>query len=94
MEIINFFKNYWTQIIFICGMIATIYKLTKLVLQALKCSLRNDILSIYDYCKKDKKITQYQLQALHYSYDVYKKLKGNSFVKDIVEEVDKWEKIN
>ena len=62
--------------------------------ESTKCTLRNDILDIYDRCKDQKKITHYQLQSLMYSYDRYKKLHGNSFVDEIVERVDKFELID
>ena len=59
-----------------------------------KCSLRNDILDIYDRCKDKKQITYYQLQSIKSSYEEYRKLKGNSFVQDIVERVDEFEIID
>ena len=52
--------------------------------KGIKCCLRNDILAIYDRCKDKKEITRYQLQSVKFSYDVYKKLKGNSFVDEII----------
>lgn len=91
---IDFIKDYWTQIIFVLGVVASMYKLLKLQQEATKCSLRNDILSIYDYCKKNKRITKYQKQAVHYSKDLYDKNHGNSFVKAIVDEMDTWEVID
>ena len=59
----------------------------KYVVEAVKCLLRNDILNIYDRCKESKKITKYQLQTVHLSYSIYKKLKGNSFIDEIMEEI-------
>lgn len=66
----------------------------RVINESMKCSLRNDILSIYDSCKKDKQITLYQLQALEYSYEQYKALKGNSFVDDIMNIVKMFEVID
>ena len=63
-------------------------------LEATRCSLRNDILDIYDKCRIDKKITLYQLQAIECSYTEYKKLNGNSFVKEIVKKVRTYEVID
>lgn len=94
MQIIDFIQKYWTQILFVVGVVSTIYKLFKLQQEATKCSLRNDILSIYDYCKRDKKISVYQKQAVHISADLYDKNHGNSFVKTIVEEMDTWDVID
>lgn len=63
-------------------------------IEATKCSLRNDILQIYDSCKDKKIITHYQLQALKYSSEIYFKMGGNSFVKDIVDRVKNFELID
>lgn len=91
---LNFIKNYWSQIMFLGGIVASIYKLFKLQQEATKCSLRNDILAIYDYCKPNKQISTYQKEAVHYSNDLYEKNHGNSFVKSIVAEIDTWEVID
>jgi hypothetical protein len=56
-----------------------------------KCSLRNDILQIYESCKGKKKITQYELEAVMLSADLYKRLRGNSFVDAVVEKIKKFE---
>lgn len=90
----NFIKEYWSQIIFVGGALWTILKVSKYFLEAMKCSLRNDILEIYDKCKDTKKITRYQLQSLEYSADIYFRLKGNSFVHDIVNDAKNFEIID
>ena len=82
-----FIKEYWTQIIFILGMLSAFFFFAKAMIEAVKCSLRNDILEIYDRCKDKKEITKYQLEAIEHSYELYKKLKGNSFVENIVKVV-------
>ena len=64
------------------------------MIDAMKCSLRNDILSVYDRCKDKKQITHYQLQSIKYSSEIYFKMKGNSFVEDIVKRVEKFEVID
>lgn len=83
MPVINFIKNYWVQIMFVCTLLGAMYKFEKAMIDATKCGLRNDMLSIYDRCKDKKQITKYQLQSFDYSYEQYKKLKGNSFIDDI-----------
>ena len=45
------------------------------------------MLDIWDKCKDIKQITKYQLQSFEYSYDLYKKLKGNSFIDEIKERI-------
>lgn len=94
MALINFIKDYWVQIVFICTLIAAIYKFGKALIEATKCSLRNDILEIYDRCKDTKKITKWQLESIEYSYKQYKMLKGNSFVEALVEKVENFEIID
>ena len=87
MEIINFLKEYWVLITFFGGEIGLVWVFLHSIVKGIKCTLRNDILDIYDRCKDRQRITRFQLQSITYSYDVYKKLKGNSFVDDIVEKV-------
>lgn len=94
MEIINFIKEYWVQIVFVCTLLFAIYKFAKAMIEATKCSLRNDILNIYDRCKDTKKITKWQLESIEYSYKQYKALKGNSFVEALIEKVENFDVID
>lgn len=94
MEIINFIKDYWVLITFFIGEITALFIFVRSIHRGTKCSLRNDILNIYDRCKKDKKISLYQLQAVEMSFSEYDKLKGNSFVKQIVEQMRNFEIID
>lgn len=64
------------------------------MIEGVKCSLRNDILTIYDRCKEDKKITHYELEAIQHSAELYFKLRGNSFVKDVVERTKNFELVD
>lgn len=91
VEILNFLKEYWVLITFFFGEIAVVWAFVNNIKKGLKCSLRNDILDIYDRCKDTKQITHYQLQSVKYSYDVYKKFKGNSFVDEIVNKINDFE---
>lgn len=95
MEILDFIKEYWVIIAFFLGEIGVgvgvVWGFIQSIRKGMKCTLRNDILDIYDRCKEKRGITHYQLQSIAYSYDVYKKLKGNSFVDDIVEKVKDFE---
>lgn len=87
MEVLNIIKNYWTQIMFLITVLGAFFIFAWNMIQATKCSLRNDILTIYDRCKDSKTITRYQLLAIEYSYTIYKKLRGNSFIDDIIKEI-------
>ena len=93
MNVLDFVKNYWTQILFIITIISGFIKILLSNREATKCSLRNDILQIYSECKDKKEITRYQLQAIEMSYTLYKKLKGNSFVDDILKEIKDYKKL-
>ena len=86
-------KDYWPQILYAIGIAGVIVAQIRASREATKCSLRNDILQIYTECKDQKKITLYQLEAISISYELYKKLKGNSFVHAIYNEVQTYEKI-
>jgi hypothetical protein len=85
--ILNFLKEYWVLITFFIGELLTLILFAKYIIDAVKCLLRNDILYIYDKCKEKKEITRYQLQSVHLSYSIYKKLKGNSFIDEIMEKI-------
>lgn len=89
MNILVFLKDYWSQLVFLIAIIFFIINW----IRATKCSLRNDILQIYDQCKDSKEISLYQLEAISLSYELYKKLKGNSFVESIYNEVQNYKKI-
>lgn len=94
MIILDYVSKYWTLILFFGGLLITLGKYQLAQTRAIKCSLRNDILAIWDRCKTDKKITKYQLEAIELSYTEYKKLKGNSFVDNIHEKVKTFEIID
>lgn len=94
MEILKFIKEYWAIITFLIGLAVPIFLYIKSSIEATKCSLRNDILQIYDSCKDDKQITHYQLEAIQHSAEIYFKLKGNSFVKDLMHRVEQFELID
>lgn len=90
----KFITEYWTQIIFILGVFGTLATFILITIEGVKCSLRNDILQIYEDCKEEKKLNQYQLEAILKSAELYFKLRGNSFVKEIVEKIKSWEVID
>ena len=91
---IEFLKEYWVIITAFLGELGILWGFVININKSTKCTLRNDILAIYDRCKDSKTITNYQLQSMMYSYDRYKKLKGNSFVEDIIERVKDFELID
>lgn len=95
MGVLQFIKEYWFLITFLSGVLITIFTFGKSMIEATKCSLRNDILDIYDRAvAKGNKITHYELEALTHSADMYFKLKGNSFVQALMKKVEKFEVID
>lgn len=94
MEILDFLKEYWVLITAFLAELAVIWGFVVNINKSTKCTLRNDILAIYDRCKESGKITHYQLQSIMYSYDRYKKLKGNSFVDEIIDRIQKFDIID
>lgn len=94
MEILNFIKEYWVIITFFVSEICLLWAFIQSIKKGIKCSLRNDILDIYDRCKEKQEITHYQLQSINYSHDIYKKFKGNSFVDEIVKKVNDFKVID
>ena len=55
--------------------------------------IRNNITHIYQKYCKEKKIPHYEKENVLYLYEEYKKLKGNSYVQNIVNEIKAWEEI-
>lgn len=94
MDVVNLLKDYWTLIVFFSGIAVGLIAFIRAMIESVKCSLRNDILDIFDRCKEKKQITHYQLESIQYSANLYFKLKGNSFIKDIVERVKNFELID
>lgn len=95
MQILEFIKSYWVMLTFLCGVLGSLFMFVFYMIQATKCSLRNDILDIFDRAvERGNKITHYELEAITHSAEIYFKLKGNSFVKTITEKVKKFEIID
>lgn len=90
---IKFITNYWTQILFVCTFILGFIKLEIAYREGTKCSLRNDILQIYNQYKDKKEIPLNDFEAISLSYTLYKKYKGNSFVDSIWQEVQGYKKL-
>ena len=87
MEILKFIKDYWTIILFLIGLVCSVIAIVKDNNEAVKCSLRNDMLEIWDKCKDSKKITKYQLESFTNSRDLYYKKKGDGFIHNIDEKI-------
>ena len=84
MIVLEYIQENWQIITFFVAELFALFCVVAFIAETLKCMLRKDILDIYDKCKETKQITEFQLQSVTYSYDVYKKLGGNSFIDTIV----------
>lgn len=58
--------------------------------EAIKCLLRANIVNQYYVYKKLGEIPFYVKESLHKEFEAYKGLNGNSFVEDIMKEIDTW----
>ena len=63
ISIIKTIKEYWVIITFLSGVLVAIFTFGKSMIEATKCSLRNDILDIYDRAVAKGKIKQYDRQG-------------------------------
>lgn len=90
---IKFITNYWTQISFVATLIIGFVRIEMAYREGTKCSLRNDILQIYNQYRNTKQIPLNDFEAISMSYELYKKYKGNSFVDSIWQEVQAYKKI-
>lgn len=84
-------KEYWAQLVFLVSILGTLIGFFIAMVRATKCTLRNDILEIWDRCKDDKKITRYQLESYISSRDLYFKLKGDGFVHQLDKKIQDFE---
>ena len=55
--------------------------------------IRNTITHIYFKYKDEKKIPHYEKENVLYLYERYKELHGNSYVKNIIQQIESWEEI-
>lgn len=94
MKVIDLVKDYWVQIVFLAGIIGSFLTLLKSYREATKCSLRNDMLEIWDKCKDKKQITRYQLESFIESRDLYFRLKGDGFIHRIDDIIKTFEVID
>lgn len=86
----SFIKEYWTQILFFFSMLGIV----KAFIAATKCSLRNDMLLIWDTTKDKKQISKYQLESFMLSRDLYYKLGGDGFIHTIDNKIQEFEVID
>ena len=75
----------------IAGVLTPVIVTFAKLVNATRCQLRSDMLSIYyNYCD-DEAIPQYAYENFSYLYKAYKALRGNSFVDKIWRDIQDWE---
>lgn len=90
----NIIKEWWVQLVFLISILGTLISFIIAMINATKCTLRNDILEIWDRCRDSKKITRYQLESYVSSRDLYFKLKGDGFVHQLDKKIEEFEIID
>ncbi len=97
---IEFIIKYWIQIFF--GIIISFVTLAitkikstgtdhELMKESIKVILKSRISEIYEKCKRKQCISIYEKESLIDLYNSYKNLKGNSFVDDLVKDINELE---
>lgn len=82
-----------SEIIALLGvLVGCIVSISK-VMNGTKCLLRSEMLRIYYRHQDSGEIRQYEYENFVYLYEAYKKLKGNSFIDKVYEEVKKFKVI-
>jgi hypothetical protein len=79
------------QIVSLAGIITGgIVSISK-VFSGQRCLLRSEMLRIYYKNRGVGKIRQYEFENFVMLYEAYKKLKGNSFIDKVYDELKTWE---
>mgnify|MGYP004477678633 CR=1 FL=1 len=78
------------ELITLSGIVAAGLISIKKVMAGTKCLLRSEMLHIYYRHQKAGELRQYEYENFMYLYGAYKKLKGNSFIDKIYEEIKKF----
>ena len=77
----------------LAGVITAVVVSISKVLEGQRCVLRAEMLRIYYHNRDRAEIRQYEYENFVLMYEAYKKLKGNSFIDKIYDEVRKWKVI-
>lgn len=82
-----------SEIIALLGMLVGCIVSIGKVMNGTKCLLRSEMLRIYYRHQDSGEIRQYEYENFVYLYEAYKKLKGNSFIDKVYDEVKKFKVI-
>ena len=64
---------------------------TEVIREGQRCLLRAEIVRIYYRHHDDRKLREFEFKNMQQCYDAYKKLKGNSFIDRIYNEMKEWD---
>ncbi|MBP5269368.1 MAG: hypothetical protein ILO42_00255 [Clostridia bacterium] len=81
------------EIASVVGLAISVAVAIRKVFAGQRCLLRSEMLRIYYHNRDKAEIRQYEYENFVMLYEAYKKLKGNSFIDKIYEEVRKWKVI-
>ena len=81
------------ELLTLFGVIVTGIVSINKVMNGQRCLLRSEILRIYYHHQDSGQIRQYEYENFVMLYEAYKKLKSNSFIDKVYEEVKKWKVI-
>ena len=81
------------EVITLLGVVVSYIVSISKVMDGQRCLLRSEMLRIYYHNRDKGEIRQYEYENFVLLYEAYKKLKGNSFIDKIYEEVKKWKVI-
>jgi len=76
------------------GVLWKLWRSFEAVVEGIRCQLRSDMLRTYYRHKDDKCIRQYEMENFEHNFEAYTALGGNSFIKNVHEEVCSWEVIS
>lgn len=82
-----------SEVVALGGVITTVFVAISKVFAGQRCILRAEMLRIYYHNKNKRSIRQYEYENFVLMYEAYKRLKGNSFIDKIYDEVKTWEVI-
>lgn len=81
------------QVVTLAGIIVSgVISLSK-VFDGQRCLLRSEMLRIYYRHQDEKELRQHEYENFFMLYSAYKKLKGNSFIDKVADEIRDW-KVN
>ena len=64
------------------------------VVEGIRCQLRTDMLRVYYRHRDERTIRQYEKENFEHNYAAYTALGGNSFIRDIHDQVRTWEVVS